>query len=72
MEGPIVAAGLSGHGFEIAPAVGELVADLVVECHVDSHSGDPRIPAGDFRLSRCTENALLKSRYPGAAAGQMR
>lgn len=46
MEGPIVAAGLSGHGFEIAPAVGELVADLVVECHVDSHSGDPRIPAG--------------------------
>ncbi|PLV53033.1 hypothetical protein X011_08145 [Mycobacterium tuberculosis variant microti OV254] len=39
---------------------------------VDGHSGDPRIPASDFRLSRCTENALLKSRYPGAAAGQMR
>ena len=35
-----VAAGFSGHGFKIAPAVGRLVADLVV----DGHSADPRIP----------------------------
>jgi sarcosine oxidase, subunit beta len=68
VDGLIVAAGFSGHGFKIAPAVGRLVADLVV----DGHSTDPRIPHSDFRLSRFAEDDLLKSPYPYVGAGQMR
>ncbi|APE17949.1 NAD(P)/FAD-dependent oxidoreductase [Mycolicibacterium pallens] len=67
-EGLFVAAGFSGHGFKIAPAVGRLVADLLV----DGRSSDPRIPETDFRLSRFAEGELLKSPYPYVGAGQMR
>ncbi len=67
-EGLFVAAGFSGHGFKIAPAVGRLVADLLV----DGRSSDPRIPEADFRLSRFAEGQLLKSPYPYVGAGQMR
>ncbi len=67
-DGLFVAAGFSGHGFKIAPSVGRLVADLVV----DGHSSDPRIPESDFRLSRFAEGSLLKSPYPYVGAGQMR
>ena len=67
-RGLFVAAGFSGHGFKIAPAVGRLVADLVV----DGHSSDPRVPESDFRLSRFAEGDLLKSPYPYVGAGQMR
>jgi sarcosine oxidase subunit beta len=67
-DGLFVAAGFSGHGFKIAPAVGRLVADLVV----DGRSSDPRIPESDFRLSRFAEGELLKSPYPYVGAGQMR
>jgi len=68
IEGLIVAAGFSGHGVKIAPAVGRLVADLVV----DGRSNDPRIPETDFRLSRFAEGDLLTSPYPYVGAGQMR
>lgn len=68
VEGLIVAAGFSGHGFKIAPAVGRLVADLVI----DGRSADPRIPETDFRLSRFAEDNLLKSPYPYVGAGEMR
>ncbi|MEW5810730.1 MAG: FAD-dependent oxidoreductase [Actinomycetota bacterium] len=68
LDGLVVAAGFSGHGFKIAPAVGRLVADLVV----DGHSRDPRIPASDFRLSRFAEGELLTTPYPYVGAGQMR
>ncbi|MCK9894980.1 FAD-binding oxidoreductase [Frankia sp. AgB32] len=68
VEGLIVAAGFSGHGFKISVAVGELVADLVV----DGDSGHPLIPAADFRLSRFAENAPLVSPHPYVGAGQMR
>jgi glycine/D-amino acid oxidase-like deaminating enzyme len=68
LRGLFVAAGFSGHGFKIAPAVGRLVADLVV----DGHSTDPRIPHSDFRLSRFDEGDLLRSPYPYVGAGQMR
>jgi glycine/D-amino acid oxidase-like deaminating enzyme len=68
LKGLVIAAGFSGHGFKIAPAVGRLVADLVI----DGHSTDPRIPHSDFRLSRFAEGELLKSPYPYAGAGQMR
>ncbi|MFI5509710.1 NAD(P)/FAD-dependent oxidoreductase [Mycobacterium sp. NPDC051804] len=68
VEGLIVAAGFSGHGFKIAPAVGRLIADLVVE----GRSCDRRIPESDFRLSRFAEGDLLNSPYPYSGAGQMR
>jgi glycine/D-amino acid oxidase-like deaminating enzyme len=68
LEGLFVAAGFSGHGFKISPAVGRLVADLVI----DGRSADPRIPESDFRLSRFAENDLLKTPYPYVGAGQMR
>lgn len=68
IENLIVAAGFSGHGFKIAPAVGKLVADLVT----DGRSSDARIPEADFRLSRFAEDNLLKSRYPYVGAGEMR
>ncbi|MDX1871350.1 FAD-binding oxidoreductase [Mycolicibacterium sp. 120266] len=68
IDGLIVAAGFSGHGFKIAPAVGRLIADLVV----DGRSADPRIPESDFRLSRFAEQDLLRSPYPYVGAGEMR
>lgn len=68
IDGLLVAAGFSGHGFKIAPAVGRLVADLVTE----GHSRDPRIPESDFRLTRFAEDNLLISRYPYVGAGEMR
>jgi glycine/D-amino acid oxidase-like deaminating enzyme len=68
VDGLVIAAGFSGHGFKIAPAVGKLIADLVI----DGRSGDPRIPETDFRLSRFVEGDLLTSPYPYSGAGQMR
>jgi glycine/D-amino acid oxidase-like deaminating enzyme len=68
IDGLFVAAGFSGHGFKISPAVGRLIGDLVV----DGRSADPRIPESDFRLSRFAENDLLKTPYPYIGAGQMR
>ena len=68
VDGLVVAAGFSGHGFKIAPAVGRLIADLVV----DGRSADPRIPESDFRLSRFADRDLLTSPYPYSGAGQMR
>jgi sarcosine oxidase subunit beta len=68
IDGLVVAAGFSGHGFKIAPAVGRLVADLVI----DGRSADPRIPESDFRLSRFAEGALLTTPYPYVGAGEMR
>lgn len=68
IKGLVVAAGFSGHGFKIAPAVGRLIADLVI----DGRSADPRIPETDFRLSRFADGDLLKSPYPYVGAGQMR
>ncbi|QTI69573.1 NAD(P)/FAD-dependent oxidoreductase [Gordonia polyisoprenivorans] len=68
LDGLVIAAGFSGHGFKISPAVGRLVADLVV----DGRSNDPRIPESDFRLSRFAEGDLLKTRFPYVGAGEMR
>ncbi|MFW0794422.1 FAD-binding oxidoreductase [Gordonia sp. CPCC 205515] len=68
LDGLIVAAGFSGHGFKISPAVGRLVADLVV----DGRSSDPRIPESDFRWSRFAEGEHLTTRFPYVGAGEMR
>ncbi|WP_045877985.1 FAD-binding oxidoreductase [Pseudofrankia sp. DC12] len=67
-DGLVIAAGFSGHGFKISPAVGRLVADLVV----DGRSHDPRIPESDFRFTRFAENDLLRSPHPYVGAGEMR
>lgn len=68
IEGLIIAAGFSGHGFKISPAVGRLVADLVV----DGYSSDPRIPHSDFRLSRFAQGEPLTTQFPYVGAGEMR
>jgi glycine/D-amino acid oxidase-like deaminating enzyme len=68
IDGLLLAVGFSGHGFKIAPAVGRLVADLVI----DGYSRDSRVPGSDFRLSRFAEGDPLKTPYPYVGAGEMR
>ncbi len=68
IDGLFVAAGFSGHGFKIAPAVGELMADLLI----DGRSTRPDVPESDFRLSRFAEGDFLTTRFPYAGAGQLR
>lgn len=68
VEGLVVAAGFSGHGFKIAPAVARLVADLVLA----GRSLVPDVPESDFRLSRFAEGDLLTSPHPYVSAGQLR
>jgi glycine/D-amino acid oxidase-like deaminating enzyme len=68
IDGLTVAAGFSGHGFKISPAVGELIADLVCT----GASADPDVPGSVFRLSRFAEGDPLASQHPYAGAGQLR
>ena len=68
VAGLVVAAGFSGHGFKISPAVGALVADLVV----DGDSRDPLVAAADLRLARFAEGAPLVSPHPYATAAGIR
>lgn len=68
VEGLIVAAGFSGHGFKISPAVGRLITDLITT----GRSSNEHVPENDFRLSRFTENKLLTSPHPYAGGSQMR
>jgi sarcosine oxidase subunit beta len=50
LRGFYVAAGMSGHGFKLAPAVGELMAELLTE-------GRTAIDRAPFRLDRFREGA---------------
>ncbi|SEP19610.1 NAD(P)/FAD-dependent oxidoreductase [Trujillonella endophytica] len=68
LDGLVLAAGFAGHGFKISPAVGDLVADLVLE----GDSTDPDVPAADFRLERFAEGRPLASLHPYVGAGEMR
>jgi sarcosine oxidase, subunit beta len=68
VDGLVLAAGFAGHGFKISPAVGDLVADLVLE----GDSTDPDVPAADFRLERFAEGRPLASLHPYVGAGEMR
>lgn len=45
IEGYILAAGFSGHGFCLGPIVGKLLSELIVD-------GEPSLPLHEFRLSR--------------------
>ena len=57
-----------GHGFKISPAVGRLVADLLVDGKTDLADVTP----SDFRYSRFAEGDLLTSPHPYTGAGTMR
>jgi glycine/D-amino acid oxidase-like deaminating enzyme len=68
VDGLVIASGFSGHGFKIAPSVGTLIADLVL----DGVSSDPDIREADFRLSRFAEGDLTLSPYAYVGAAEMR
>jgi glycine/D-amino acid oxidase-like deaminating enzyme len=62
IEGLYLAVGWSGHGFKLAPAVGEVVAAEVTD-------RTPPIDVGDLRPARFAEGRLLPLAYgPGARA----
>jgi glycine/D-amino acid oxidase-like deaminating enzyme len=56
-EGFYVAAGFSGHGFKLSPAVGEMMAELILE--------GPRQGSDvqAFRLSRFAEGKPIRGTY---------
>lgn len=56
-EGFHVAAGFSGHGFKLSPAVGHMLATLIVE----GPGGHPDLPT--FRLSRFAEGKPIRGTY---------
>ena len=56
-EGYHVAAGFSGHGFKLSPAVGHMVATLIAE----GPGGHPDLPT--FRLSRFAEGKPIRGTY---------
>src|SRR5690606_18588267 len=66
-DGLFLAAGFSGHGFKISPAVGRLAADLLTKGATDLPNVDPR----DFRYERFAEGDLLVSLNPYEGAGEM-
>ncbi|CAH0291498.1 NAD(P)/FAD-dependent oxidoreductase [Rhodococcoides fascians] len=67
-DGLFLATGFSGHGFKISPAVGKLVADLLI----DGVTTLPNVNPQDFRHSRFAEHDLLFSLNPYEGAGEMR
>lgn len=62
-SGLFVAAGFSGHGFKLSPAIGETLAGLIVT----GRYGE--IDLGPFRLSRFAEGALIHSLYEHGISG---
>lgn len=63
VEGLYIAAGFSGHGFKLSPAVGEALAGLIATGRFDA------VDLGLFRLSRFAEGALIHSAYAHGIAG---
>ncbi|MFW0782931.1 FAD-dependent oxidoreductase [Gordonia sp. CPCC 206044] len=68
VDGLFLATGFSGHGFKISPAVGKLVADLLLTGSTTLKNVEP----DDFRYSRFAEDDLLLSLHPYEGAGEMR
>lgn len=56
VEGLFVAAGFSGHGFKLSPALGEVLAQCLL-------GERPAIDLGIFRPSRFAEGSLIRSPY---------
>jgi len=67
--GLFLAAGFSGHGFKISPAVGRLVADMLLD---DGTTTLPNVRPSDFRPSRFEEGEPLRSPHAYAGAAEMR
>jgi glycine/D-amino acid oxidase-like deaminating enzyme len=63
VEGLYIAAGFSGHGFKLSPAIGEAMAGLIATGRFDV------VDLGLFRLSRFAEGALIHSAYAHGIAG---
>ncbi len=59
LDGLVVAAGFSGHGFQLSPAIGQVVAELVVE-------GAPSISLDALNLDRFDGVDLAKQAAPFA------
>ena len=57
IEGLYCAVGFSGHGFKLAPMVGVVMAELILEGRATTIDITP------LRMSRFQEGALLRSRY---------
>lgn len=55
-EGVFVAVGFSGHGFKLAPTLGEALAQTVL-------GQTPRIPISDYRLARLESGQQLTGAY---------
>lgn len=56
-EGFYIAVGFSGHGFKLSPAVGEMMAELILE------GPRPGSDVGTFRLSRFAEGKPIRGTY---------
>ncbi|HEV8339968.1 MAG TPA: FAD-binding oxidoreductase [bacterium] len=62
IEGLFLAAGFSGHGFKLSPALGEVLAAMLI--------GEPStIDLNAFRLSRFAQGELIRSRHAQAILG---
>lgn len=68
LPGLFLATGFSGHGFKISPAVGRLVAELLL----DGRTTLPNVEAADFRYERFAQGRPLLSPHPYVGAGEMR
>lgn len=68
VPGLFLAVGFSGHGFKLAPAVGRLVADLLL----DGASSDPAVDHEDFRFGRFADERPLLSAHSYVGATEMR
>lgn len=68
VDGLFLAVGFSGHGFKMSPAVGRLVADLLLDGSTDMSGVEP----ADCRFERFTEHDLTFSEHPYVGAGEMR
>ena len=59
LEGYLLAAGFSGHGFALGPGVGQVVSELILD-------GAPSVPLDAFHLARFAEGATFeKGRFQG-------
>jgi len=63
LPGLVVAAGFSGHGFKLAPAVGVLLRELILDGAVSSYDAAP------FRFDRFRRGALTRGAYAYSIVG---
>ncbi|MGH9202680.1 MAG: NAD(P)/FAD-dependent oxidoreductase, partial [Vicinamibacterales bacterium] len=62
MEGLVIAAGFSGHGFKLSPALGEVLAAVL-------QGEPPAIDIAMFALSRFATGALIRGRHAQGILG---